>query len=114
MSITESAIRGTATLIWETSESAFIGPPDVELPGGVEHQQPGLLDGDPGVGDPLAVAAEVDQRLPEGGAVEPAADAELQRRLGEPDQPHAVVDPAGAEPALRDRERLAGPGQDVA
>ena len=40
----------------------------VELPGRVQHQQPGLVDGDPGVGDPLGVAAELGERPAERGA----------------------------------------------
>ena len=65
MSMTCWAMFGTATLIWLTSRERVQRAALVELPGGVEHQQPGLVDGDPGVGDPLAVAAEVDERLAE-------------------------------------------------
>ena len=108
------AMFGTATLIAETSRQRVHRAAHVELPGGVEHQQPGLVDGDPGVGDALAVAAEVDQRLAERRALEAAPAGQLERQLGQPDQPHAVVDAARAEPALGDREALARPGDDVA
>ena len=40
----------------------------VEQPRGVHHEQAGAVDGDPGIGDALAVAAEVGDRLAEGGA----------------------------------------------
>ncbi len=86
---------------------------DVELPGRVQHQQPGLVDRDPGVGDPLAVAAEVGDRLAERGALQRAGAGLLQRQLREADQPHAVVHASRSEPALGDRERLAGPADDV-
>ena len=48
-----------------------------------------------------------DQRLAERRALEAAPAGQLERQLGQADQPHAVVDAAGAEPALGDRERLA-------
>ncbi len=37
----------------------------------------------------------------------------LERALGEPDQPHAVMDAPGAEPALRDLEAAAFAEQHV-
>ena len=113
MSITPCAMFGTATLIWRDLRQRVHRAADVELPGGVEHQQAGLVDRDPGVGDPLAVAAEVDQRLAERRALQATPAGQLEGHLGQPDQPHAVVHAPRAEPALGDREALAGPGDDV-
>ena len=85
----------------------------VHAPGGVQRQQPGLVDRDPGVGDALAVAAEVHQRLAEGGARQPALDGQLERHLGLADQPHAVVHATGTEPPLGDLEGTSLTEQDV-
>ena len=76
----------------------------VHQPRGLEHQQPGGLDPDPGFGDPVLDDPLLGQRAAERGAAGDAPAHELQRPLGRADQPHAVVDPAGAEPGLRDRE----------
>ena len=46
-----------------------LGAPLVEHPRGVPDEQAGLLDGDPRVGDALAVAAQVGERLAEGDAL---------------------------------------------
>ena len=45
--------------------------------------------------------------LPNAVAVGDAVDHQLERALAQPDHPHAVVDPARAEPRLRDREARA-------
>ena len=83
----------------------------VHQPRGLEHQQPQLLDRDPRLGDPLADHALPGQRLAEGDpALDPLAH-QLDRPLGQPDRAHAVVDPARAEPGLRDRE--AGPSSPI-
>ena len=68
-----------------------------------------LVDRDPRVGDPLAVAAEVRQRLAERDALAWRGGRQLQRQLGQADQPHAVVDASRAEAGLRD---LRMPGRD--
>ena len=84
----------------------------VELPRGVQHEQAGLVDRDPGAGEPLAVAAEVGDRLAEGDPARRALAGQLERLLGQADEPHAVVHAAGAEPALRDLERPSRAGED--
>src|SRR4051794_37350348 len=86
---------------------------DIQLPRRVEHEQPGLVDGDPGIGDPLAVAAEVDDRLAERRTGQSALDRQLERDLGLPDQAHAVVHAARPEPSLRDLEGASLAEQDV-
>ena len=112
-SMTCWAMVGAATLIWLTSDSASSGPPRSSFQAALSTSSRVGVDGDPGVGDPLPVAAEVDQRLAEGGAGQAAAAGGLERGLGQADQPHAVVHPAGPEPPLGDRERLTGSGDDV-
>jgi hypothetical protein len=86
----------------------------VELPGGVQHVQPRLVDGDAGPGEPLAVATEVGDRLAEGDALGRALAGQLERLLGEADEAHAVVHAPRAETALGDLEGAARPREDVA
>ena len=85
----------------------------VQQPRGVHHQQAGAVDRDPGVGDALAVAAEVGDRLAEGRAGHRPRAGELERALGQSDRPHAVVDATRAEPTLGDLEGAAGAEQHV-
>ena len=106
-SMTCWAIVGAATLIWLTSESAFSGPPWSSFQAAFSTSSR--------VESIAMRASAIRSRLPPRLAsglpnavrVEAAPAGRLQRRLGQPDQPHAVVHPAGAEPALGDRERLA-------
>ena len=86
----------------------------VELPGGVQHEEAGLVDGDPGPGEAFAVAAEVGDRLAEGHPAARALAGELERLLGQPDEAHAVVHPARPEAALGDLERTPRAGEDRA
>ncbi len=86
----------------------------IDKPGGVQHVQARLVDGDARVGDALAVAAQVGERLAEGGALAGAAAGELQGQLGEADEAHAVVDAPGTKARLGDREGLAGAADDGA
>ena len=53
-------------------------------------------------------------RLAEGDARLDAAAHGFQRALGQADQAHAVMDAAGAEPALRDLEAAAFAEQQIA
>ena len=79
----------------------------VHQPGGLEHQQPKLLDPHPRLGDPLADHALAGQRLAERHPLHGAPAHHLDRALGDADGAHAVVDPAGAEAGLGDREPVA-------
>src|ERR1700691_5315083 len=85
----------------------------VHQPRGLEHEQPGLLDPDPGLGDPVLDDALFGQRLAERRPAGGPLAHQPQRALGRADHPHAVVDPAGAQPGLRDREPVALPGDQV-
>ena len=67
-STTRCSTFGATTLIAEISVIAPSAPTLVELPRRVEREQARLVDGDARVGDALAVAAEVEQRLAERGA----------------------------------------------
>src|SRR5690606_40365892 len=78
----------------------------------MQDEQSQLVDRDAGVGDAFAVAAEVDDRLAEGGALETTAAREFEGVLGQPDEAHAVVDTTGTEAALRDLESSSGTGDD--
>src|SRR5215472_1900804 len=78
----------------------------VHQPGGLEHQQAGRLDPDPGLGDPVLDDALTGQGAAERVALRGPAAHQLQRPLGRADLPHAVVDAAGAEPGLGDRESI--------
>ncbi len=84
----------------------------VEQPRGVQHEQAQLVDGDAGVGDAFAVAAQVDQRFTEREALGAAADRQLERGLRETDQTHAVMHPARPEPTLCNLETASGTGDD--
>src|SRR6201999_2211006 len=85
----------------------------VHLPGGVEGEQAGLVDFHPGDGDRLLDELLVGQRAAEGVAFVGAAAHHLVGALGGPDRPHAVVDAAGAEAVLGDREAAAPLAQEV-
>ena len=79
----------------------------VHQPRGLQHEQPGLLDPDPGLGDPVLDDALLGQRLAERGPGQGPGTHELQGLLGGSDHPHAMVDAPGSQPRLRDREPLA-------
>src|ERR1700691_2271472 len=85
----------------------------VHQPRGLEHEQPGLLDPNPGLGDPVLDNALLGQRLAERGPVERPVAHELQGPLGRADLPHAVVDAARSQPCLRDGEPVPLAGDDV-
>ena len=82
-------------------------PHGVHEPGGLEDQQPGLLDPDPRLGDPVLDHALLGERAAERGPLRDPPAQQFQRPLGATDQPHAVVDPARAEPGLGDGEPAA-------
>src|ERR671930_1083 len=67
----------------------------VHQPGGLEDQQPRLLDLDPRLGDPALDHPVVDDRLPERGARSRALAHHLERALGHPDRAHRMVDAPG-------------------
>ena len=78
----------------------------IELPGGVEHLQARAVDGDPQIGDALAVAAEIGERPPEGSPREAPFDHQSQGPLGRSNGAHAVVHATRAEAPLGDGEAL--------
>src|SRR5215472_2143369 len=85
----------------------------VHQPRRLEHEQPRLLDPDPGLSDPVLDDALLGQGLAERDTADGAAAHELQGALGRADLPHAVVDAAGTEPGLCDREPRALAGDQV-
>ena len=88
-------------------------PVDVDDVAGVVAQQPGLLDLKPGLRDLLAHHPLVGQRAAEGHPVLGPLDQQRQGALGRAEGPHAVVNPAGAEPGLGRGEAAALLADDV-
>ncbi len=76
----------------------------VHQPGGLEGEQAGLLDLDPGVGDPLADHPLIGEWPAEGDPADDPAAHELEGLLGHADASHAVVDAPRAETGLGDGE----------
>ena len=76
-----------------------LGADVVDQPGGLEGQQPRLLDRHPRLGDLLAHHALLGERLAEGDARRGALAHQLERPLRHADRAHAVMDAAGPEPA---------------
>mmetsp|Transcript_8030 Transcript_8030/g.15497 ORF Transcript_8030/g.15497 Transcript_8030/m.15497 type:complete len:498 (+) Transcript_8030:657-2150(+) len=81
--------------------------------GGLERQQPRLLDHAARLGNALLRDGLLGDGLAEGGAGDGALAHQLQRTLGRADAAHAVVDAAGAEAPLGDLEAAAFAEQDV-
>ena len=94
-------------MIAEISPRAPRDAASVQFPGRVQHLQPRAVDRDPQLGDALAVAPEVGERLAEGGAIAAPADHQREGTLGGTDGAHAVVYASRSEPPLGDREALA-------
>ncbi len=80
---------------------------------GTQRQQPRLVDLHARLRDPLADDAMVRDIAAEGMTAERALAQGLERPLGNADEPHAMVNAAGPEPALRDFEAASLPQQDV-
>ena len=83
-------------------------PDGVDQPGGLEHEQPGLVDRQPGLRDPLlhdAVLCDRRRRTSIGAAAR--AHIISSARSAMPEAAHAVVDAARAEPGLRHHEAAA-------
>ena len=79
----------------------------------MQGQQPGLIDLDPGFGDPVLDVRPIRQLLTEGHASFRTSDHELERPLGGTDGTHAVVDAARTQPRLTDGEAFALTLEDV-
>src|ERR1019366_4702805 len=92
--------------------SAF-GTDFIEHPGGLEGKKTGLLQYDAGVGNDIGVGAQFGQRFAEGHPMKRAAAQKFKRAFGRSQRAHAVMNAAGAEPALRDFETAARSGNDV-
>src|SRR5689334_7747877 len=88
-------------------------PDGVHQPRRLEHEQPRLLDAHPRLGDPVLDDALLGQGLAEGDPAGGTAAHQLKSALGRADLAHAVVDAAGAEPGLGDREPHALAGDHV-
>src|SRR5712692_2616519 len=73
----------------------------------------GAVDLDARLRDPLADDAVVRDIAAEGMTAERTLAQRLERTLGNADEPHAMVNAAGSEPALRDFEAAPRPQQDV-
>jgi hypothetical protein len=85
----------------------------VHHPRGLEHEQPGLLDAHPGFGDPVLDDPLLGQWLAERGPVGDPLAHQPERTFRRADEPHAVMDPARAEPGLGDRETVTFPGDQI-
>ena len=79
----------------------------VHLPGGLEREQPRLVDLHARERDPVLHELLLAERAAEGDARVRVAAHDLERALGVADRAHAVVDAAGAEARLRDHEAAA-------
>ena len=73
----------------------------------MQHQQPGLVDGNASVSDALPVSAQVHQRFSERGAVQSPSARMLEGHLGQADQAHRMMHTARPQPPLGDLESLA-------
>src|SRR5262249_49779260 len=71
---------------------------------GLEGEQPGLFDLDARLGDAFPHDTLVGERLPERDSHLRAHAHQVERPFGEAYRTHAMVDAAGAEARLRDRE----------
>src|SRR5262249_54592223 len=67
----------------------------------------------PRLRDPFVDHALVGERLAVDDAAEHPPTHQLERTFGHANEPHAMVDPTRTQARLRDREALAGPGDDV-
>jgi len=85
----------------------------IHQPGGLEHQQPSLLDPDPALGDPLLHHSLRGEGLAERHTLLHPGAHEVVRTLGHADQSHAVVDPARAQSCLADGEPTVPLAQEV-
>ena len=97
----------------ETSDSAFIGPPTSSFQAASRTSSRAWSMAMRASAMRSRLPPRLTSGLPNAVALEAAPAGQLEGQLGEPDQPHAVVDAAGTEPALGDREALARPGDDV-
>ena len=86
----------------------------VHPPGGVEHHQPRLVDLHPRRGDEVLDELLLGERPAERLAVVRAPAHQLEGALRRADRAHAVVDAAGAQAVLRDREPGAALAEQVA
>ena len=104
---------GTANLMPRDLDPRVAVADRVHQPRGLHHEQPRHLELDPRLGDPVADVGVLGDRLAERLArVGPCAH-QLERPLGRPDRPHAVVDPTRTEPGLGDHEAHPLAGDDV-
>ena len=85
----------------------------VHLPGGVQHHQPRGVDLHARLRDEVLDELLLGERAAEGLALVRAPAHQLEGALGRADRAHAVVDAAGAEPVLGDREAGAALAEQV-
>ncbi len=110
MSITSSAMVGTATLICDTSLRAPASPLVSSSHAVCSTSSRAWLIAMRAFAIRSRLPPRFASGLPNATRSVAARARQLQRPLGQPDQPHAVVDPPGAEAALGDLETAAGPG----
>jgi hypothetical protein len=84
-----------------------VGADPVDHPGRLQHQEARLLDRHPRLGKLGSHDALLGQRRAEGDPLFGPRAGHLEGPLGHADAAHRVVDAAGAEPRLGDREALA-------
>src|SRR5260221_10141112 len=72
----------------------------IHQPGSLQHQQPRLLDPDPGLSDPVLDHALVGDRPAPGYPADRTAAERLEGPFGRADLAHAGMDPARPEPGL--------------
>jgi len=97
------------TLIWLTFRERVQRSATSSFQAAFSTSNRGLVDLDPGVGDPFLFPAQADQRLAEGGSRGAALDGELASDLSLADQPQAVVDATRTERPWGDLERTTSP-----
>src|ERR1700694_2362128 len=90
-----------------------LGADFIEHPRGLKGKKTGLLQHNARVGNDIGIAAEFGQGLAESHAMKRAAAQKFKSAFGRSQRAHAVVNAAGAEPALRDLETAARSGDDV-
>ena len=106
-SITVVASRAATTLIAPNLEARALLADGVDQPRRLHREQARLFDRDARLGDALLDHALVGEGLAERDPLLRPLAHELERLLGHADGAHAVVDAAGAEAGLRDREPAA-------
>jgi hypothetical protein len=85
----------------------------VQRPGRAQHQQPGLVDLQARLGQPVLQVGALGQRMAEGAPLQQPLGGQRQRQFALADAAHAVVHPARPQPGLGQRKALAPAAQQM-